>query len=194
MRLAPASRHDDALAPTIDTLCRNAGVRPCEIGRVAVSVGPGGFTAVRIAVATGQMIALASGAACFAVPTALGVAYSMSNELPPGSRATILLAWKRGDSWRHRFERRADGHWTELDGGVLTPLSKPVEPGDALVCDEAIREMVHSAPASWLPPRFDPVGIARASWQMKPVDPALLLPLYPREPEAVTKWRELGRG
>jgi len=41
-------------------------------------------------------------------------------------------------------------------------------------------------------PAFDPVACIEAAMEgVAPVDPADLLPLYPREPEAVTKWRAL---
>jgi hypothetical protein len=40
-------------------------------------------------------------------------------------------------------------------------------------------------------PVFDPVACEEAAEGIAPVDPAGLLPVYPREPEAVRKWREL---
>ncbi len=41
------------------------------------------------------------------------------------------------------------------------------------------------------PPSFDPIACARLALTHAPVDPLELAPLYPREPEAVTKWRAL---
>jgi hypothetical protein len=40
-------------------------------------------------------------------------------------------------------------------------------------------------------PEFDPIACAEISRDMQAIDPIALSPLYPREPEAVTKWREL---
>ncbi len=42
-----------------------------------------------------------------------------------------------------------------------------------------------------VPPVFDPVACLEAAEGITPVDPAALAPLYPREPEAVTKWKKL---
>ncbi|HEX9733044.1 MAG TPA: tRNA (adenosine(37)-N6)-threonylcarbamoyltransferase complex dimerization subunit type 1 TsaB [Thermoanaerobaculia bacterium] len=50
-------RHAEALAPAIDFLCRQAGVDLDAIGAVAVDVGPGLFTGLRVGLATGKAIA-----------------------------------------------------------------------------------------------------------------------------------------
>ena len=40
-------------------------------------------------------------------------------------------------------------------------------------------------------PEFDPVACLELAARMPAADPADVLPIYPREPEAVTKWRTL---
>ena len=61
-QVTPRGRHDDALMPAIDAALKRAGATPRDLKRVAVSVGPGGFTGLRIAVATAKVIAEATGA------------------------------------------------------------------------------------------------------------------------------------
>lgn len=71
-RSSGAFSGDDWLMPAIDRAFAAAqraepGLRLTEIGRVAVSAGPGGYTSVRVACATGKMIAEAvnaRGGAC----------------------------------------------------------------------------------------------------------------------------------
>ncbi|MGP1346073.1 MAG: tRNA (adenosine(37)-N6)-threonylcarbamoyltransferase complex dimerization subunit type 1 TsaB [Phycisphaerales bacterium] len=110
--LEPRERHDDALAPMIDAACREAGIAPGALGAIAVSLGPGGYTACRIAAATAQCIAEATGCACFGVPTARALAHAEAMSMamapgaahPAGQRFAVLLAWKREDVWRQIFE------------------------------------------------------------------------------------------
>jgi hypothetical protein len=45
----------------------------------------------------------------------------------------------------------------------------------------------------WSEPVFDPVAVHEASLGIEPIERAALVPLYPREPEAVTKWRAMGK-
>ncbi len=52
-------RHAENLAPAIDFICGQAQVRLDEIGLVAVDVGPGLFTGLRVGVATAKAIAFA---------------------------------------------------------------------------------------------------------------------------------------
>ncbi|HEX8804171.1 MAG TPA: tRNA (adenosine(37)-N6)-threonylcarbamoyltransferase complex dimerization subunit type 1 TsaB [Acidimicrobiales bacterium] len=52
-----AKRHAESLAPSIDFLSRQARVGLDEIGCVAVDVGPGLFTGLRVGIATGKAMA-----------------------------------------------------------------------------------------------------------------------------------------
>jgi tRNA threonylcarbamoyladenosine biosynthesis protein TsaB len=52
-------RHGEALAPAIETLTRLAGIRVAQVRRVAVDVGPGLFTGLRVGVATAKALASA---------------------------------------------------------------------------------------------------------------------------------------
>jgi tRNA threonylcarbamoyladenosine biosynthesis protein TsaB len=52
-------RHAELLAPAIETVARLAGVSTQQIGRVAVDVGPGLFTGLRVGVATAKALAAA---------------------------------------------------------------------------------------------------------------------------------------
>ena len=53
-------RHAEALAPQIDFVRRQAGIRLSEIGAVAVDVGPGLFTGLRVGIATAVAMAITS--------------------------------------------------------------------------------------------------------------------------------------
>ena len=59
MHVAGGRRHAETLTPAIETVCREAGVELPQLGAVAVDVGPGLFTGLRVGVATARALAYA---------------------------------------------------------------------------------------------------------------------------------------
>ena len=57
--VARGRRHAEILTPAIDFVCRQADVELSEIGCIAVDVGPGLFTGMRVGLATGKALAQA---------------------------------------------------------------------------------------------------------------------------------------
>jgi tRNA threonylcarbamoyl adenosine modification protein YeaZ len=51
-------RHGELLAPVIQHVLRSAGVRPGDLTRIAVGVGPGPFTGLRIGLVTATTMAM----------------------------------------------------------------------------------------------------------------------------------------
>ncbi|MFZ4574942.1 MAG: hypothetical protein ACOYN0_11130, partial [Phycisphaerales bacterium] len=83
-----------------------------------------------------------------------------------------------------------------IDSGVLTDATGVAAMGiGVLVADrflpKAMREVCGAAGVEVVAPEFDPIACAEIADRFGPVDPAQLVPMYPREPEAVTKWRLL---
>lgn len=64
-----ARGHDETITPLIDRVVRAAGGRDIGIDRVAVTVGPGSFTGLRIGISTAKAIGLALGAPVVGVST-----------------------------------------------------------------------------------------------------------------------------
>jgi tRNA threonylcarbamoyladenosine biosynthesis protein TsaB len=56
---AKGKRHAESLTPSIQFICEQAGIVLSEIGVVAVDIGPGLFTGLRVGVATAKAIAFA---------------------------------------------------------------------------------------------------------------------------------------
>ncbi len=57
--LSRGRRHAETLVPAIEFLCRQADVELAELGCIAVDVGPGLFTGMRVGMATGKALAQA---------------------------------------------------------------------------------------------------------------------------------------
>jgi tRNA threonylcarbamoyl adenosine modification protein YeaZ len=186
-----ATRDADDLMPAIDRLTRRLGIKPADIGRVAVSVGPGGYTAVRTAVATAKMIAEAAGARCVAVPTALVAAVHAARA--PGTFA-VCLASKGESTHATVFSRDASvgpmGHMRPR--GPIAASDVATLGVSRLVADRFLPPTIAAAAATAgitvEPLRLSAAACYEASLALPEIDPVELLPLYPREPDAVTQW------
>lgn len=196
----PTRRHEDDLMPAIQRLAERVGFRPSDVSRLAVSAGPGGFTAVRMALTVAKSIADATGAACIPVPTAVSVAAAAVGMGRAGATVStpfaVALASKDDSLFLARFDasgqpagpgrvvRTHEISWSGI--GVLV-ADRFLPPG---CFDSAV-----AAGVSLARPVFDPVACARASWSFQSVDPARAEVIYPRPPEAIRKWEQLhGRG
>jgi len=58
-RVARGRRHAETLAPAVDFVCRQAGIELSDVSVVAVDVGPGLFTGLRVGLAAAKAIASA---------------------------------------------------------------------------------------------------------------------------------------
>jgi tRNA threonylcarbamoyladenosine biosynthesis protein TsaB len=75
--LDPSMRSAQSLAPAIDELCKTAEWQPREIHLVAVAIGPGSFTGLRVGVTTAKLFAYAAGAAVIGVNTLEAIAWQV---------------------------------------------------------------------------------------------------------------------
>jgi tRNA threonylcarbamoyladenosine biosynthesis protein TsaB len=67
--VARGRRHAETLAPAIEFLCQQARVSLHDIGAIAVDIGPGLFTGLRVGVATAKAMAQALNVAIVCVPS-----------------------------------------------------------------------------------------------------------------------------
>ena len=195
--LREARRQDDDLVGAIDRLFQRAGIEANTIERVAVSVGPGGYTAVRMAVAAGRMIAMATSARCVAVPSALSVMWNV-DESDFASGIGVALAGKGDSAWVTVFPNG----WREHAANGTVPAGRLMNASDmsalegcsTFVADRHIPEAMRNTAADiglhLQSPTFTARACALASAGLPDVKPDLLEPIYPREPDAVRLWRQ----
>lgn len=119
--------HDARLAPVVDDVMREAGVGFADLKRVAVIVGPGSFTGVRIGVAFARGLALAMDI------DAVGVSsLEALDPLPQRGRVLGLLPAKRrppDKTWWAQVlaDGRGAGEPFEAAEGQLSALAREVE-------------------------------------------------------------------
>jgi tRNA threonylcarbamoyladenosine biosynthesis protein TsaB len=70
-----ARAHSERLLVMIDRLLADAGCSMADIDLIAVSLGPGSFTGLRVGISTAQGMALAAGKAVIGVPTLEVIAF-----------------------------------------------------------------------------------------------------------------------
>jgi tRNA threonylcarbamoyladenosine biosynthesis protein TsaB len=98
----------------IRDLLASHGVAPRDIGLLAVSIGPGSFTGLRVGVTLAKTWAWATGAKLVAVPTLEAVGRGvLATALPPGS-ACLRVA---SDAQRQQFFLQS---WQLAGGGPVT--------------------------------------------------------------------------
>jgi tRNA threonylcarbamoyladenosine biosynthesis protein TsaB len=111
-------QHGVELLPTVDRLCREAGVEPADIAHVYASGGPGSFTGVRIALTFAKALSMARGAAVVRVPS-LEVIAQNALELPSRpARVAVVLDAKRSHVYTAHFD---------LQDGCYVPRDEPAE-------------------------------------------------------------------
>jgi tRNA threonylcarbamoyl adenosine modification protein YeaZ len=195
--------HAAQIVPLIDRLCVARGWTPTDVRQLYVSIGPGSFTGLRIAVTLAKTLALATGAKLVAVPTARVL---VENAPPEARQVIVALDAKRGQVLAARYERPADpqgGEWLEREPAHLDTLSqmlarsaRPVHLlGEGL---EHHRQfipaddpgIVQTQPHVW---RAQARVVGRIGHAMARrgafADPVTLTPLYIRLPEAEEKRR-----
>jgi tRNA threonylcarbamoyladenosine biosynthesis protein TsaB len=113
-------RSAKSLAPGIRQVVDAAGWRIREVDLVAVTIGPGSFTGLRVGVATAKALAYALGARCVAVGT-----LEVIGAQAPGTHQRLAVAMDAGRSqfFAAAFERSAgeapSTRWTVADPSLV---------------------------------------------------------------------------
>ena len=193
--------------PAINQLSHEQQLDPARLAEVYVSIGPGSFTGLRIAIATAKMLALTNGVKLVAVPTLDAMIHRVpkfdDDGNPTPQHVIACLNLKHDTAWARRFARDADGEWQPTDEPSLRTADALLDDtrhgrspvgllGDPLPdLPDAVAAVCTALPAAWARPlAHDVFAIgARQADQGAFTDEPSLLPLYAREPEAVSLWK-----
>jgi tRNA threonylcarbamoyladenosine biosynthesis protein TsaB len=116
---------------------RDAGVGVADVEVVAVSIGPGSFTGLRIGLALAKGIAFAGGLPVVGVPTLEALAWVADAE--PGQTICAALDARKREVYAATFAATPDGPRRQSRDVALAPdaLAERLPPGCVLVGDAA---------------------------------------------------------
>jgi tRNA threonylcarbamoyladenosine biosynthesis protein TsaB len=205
LALTGRRRHVETLTPALEHLLGLTGLEPGDLGTVAVDVGPGLFTGLRVGVAAAKGLAQALGVG---VVTATSLDILVAGAAAAGHRGPVLACVdaRRGEVFATVRDAGTGPDGTgvgpeRLAPGLFAPgalaaalevlgAAELVAVGDgaqryAEVLGEASGVRV-VAPALSFPPPAALLALARAGLEAggSPVEPGRVVPLYMREADA----------
>lgn len=173
--------HAERLMAVIDAVLETAGVAMRAVGRIAVVIGPGSFTGIRVGVSAALGLALALRVPCIGVTTLETLAHTYLQD-NPGRPIVVAMDAKRDEIYAQAFDAA---------GNIL---SEPAALSAADVSALA-RSLSAQTIGSWVGPastegeefagrdRFDIATVARIGAE-RSEDAARPKPLYLRGPDA----------
>jgi tRNA threonylcarbamoyladenosine biosynthesis protein TsaB len=180
-RLTEKPGHTTELLPTIIGLTNDAGIELSEIDRIAVGVGPGAFTGLRIGVATARAIATANDIGLIPVSSLAALGYR-------GVTPVI-------DARRNEFYYRVDGE-DRLAGPdqavveITAANAGAVGDGAIKLRDALIANGVDVDLADDPEHVLDAANLILLARELAPLEPDEVVPNYIRPPDAKVSSRE----
>ena len=200
-----ALTHSETLMPHIGTALEMARVKKNELEGIAVSIGPGSFTGLRIGLAAAKMMAYALHIPLIAVPTLEALAHHTICE---GVRLVPMMDAQKGNVYAQEFAWEPGAEGLTLREShplvilprteVLAGLEHSTQPvlllGDAMQ-KKGVDELptgVRLAPIHARMPRAACVGLASLTRLACGAvdDPVTIAPLYLRRSEAEVLWEK----
>lgn len=185
-RFAPMARgQSEALVPMLVEAMAEAGLAYRDLDLVAVTVGPGAFTGLRIGLATARAIGLAAGLPVAGVLTTEAIAAGIPAAERQGRTVVVAVDAKRADLFVQRFDETLaplDEVRALLPEEVAALLHGPVllagdgVPRLAPLLPEAVVSTASGVPEAW---RLAP--LAEARWRAGTALPPR--PVYLRPPD-----------
>jgi tRNA threonylcarbamoyladenosine biosynthesis protein TsaB len=116
--------HSEQLVPLIDELIRESGVRLDQIDCIAVSIGPGSFTGLRIGLSVAKGLAYAADIPLIPVPTLEGLASNVvrAGGIHAGTEILPVLDAHRGEAYRAVYRIAPELTVEEITPAAIAPF------------------------------------------------------------------------
>jgi tRNA threonylcarbamoyladenosine biosynthesis protein TsaB len=190
-------RGAQSLAPTLQDVLKRGGWQPNDVQLVAVTVGPGSFTGLRVGVTTAKVFAYTVGAEVLGVNTLEAIAAAAPREI---AALWTAIDAQRGEVVVRSFVRNAADGWLRPVGQQeLLPIDvwlSRLVPGDrvagpilAKLADRLPRGVAALPPAAWAPRAGQVARLAARDYAAGRRDDLWgLVPAYARCSAAEEKW------
>ena len=194
-----ANRHTEELMPTVAQMLAQAGAAPDKLAAIAVALGPGSFTGLRVGLAAAKGLALAHHLPLLGIPTLDFVAYP--HQAQPVPVIAVIQAGRGRVYWAPYAH--GPGGWAAQEAPALSTLpalaNTVVRPmmfvGEISPVDQAaLTQWIGRARASFLPPALSlrRAGyLAELAWTRyragEADDLATLSPIYLQQPDGSPK-------
>jgi len=202
LELSHQQRSAQSLAPTLRALLVQAGWRPADVDLVAVAIGPGSFTGLRIGVTTAKVFAYVAGADILGVATLETIAAGA-----PGHVTSLWAAVdaQRGEVVAGSFQRDPDGWFrpssparlVEIDAWLAGLSAGTVITGPVLrkLSGRVPSQVTPLAPEFWSAKAAAVARLAARDYAAgRRDDPWTLVPRYCRRSAAEEKWERRKTG
>jgi tRNA threonylcarbamoyladenosine biosynthesis protein TsaB len=110
--------HTSRLMPALDWMLKDASVDKDQIGGIAISIGPGSFTGLRIGLATAKGLALGLGVSMAGVPTLDALAHNVPH---PMYQVCAMLDARKKEVYSALFKYEDDVLVRQSSYQVITP-------------------------------------------------------------------------
>ncbi len=183
-------RHNLELMPTVAALCKNHQITPRELTDVFVCIGPGSFTGLRAGLACAQMLAITlPDIRLVPVPALDAITHTLRDAGRADTPTAVLLSRKREHAWATVIHgdhtrvptglHRLDALWSQCPRPLQVVADMPLE-----LTEPGVTQL----DVQWAVPRL--ASIYAVGQGCASVEASGLLPIYAREPEAVTLWQQ----
>jgi tRNA threonylcarbamoyladenosine biosynthesis protein TsaB len=122
MDLPPDWESSSTLIPALEALLAEKGMTAQDLDAVAVSIGPGSFTGIRVGIATAGGLCMPSNLLAFGISTLDGLAENLRVAEMPGE-ALCLVDAQRGECFVGHYEIGNDG-FKELEPPQILGFEK----------------------------------------------------------------------
>jgi tRNA threonylcarbamoyladenosine biosynthesis protein TsaB len=197
---ARGRRHAETLAPAIEFLCRQTRVELRDIGAVAVDLGPGMYTGLRVGVAAGKALSHARRLPMIGVTSLDLLAFPLRHS---HRRIVCALDAGRGEIFHASYRQSPGGVQRITDPEVASPVdlaSDLLASGEEVLLAgdgalrhhtafDTIRRVEFADHGEAYPLAGSLVQLAHPrALREEFVNPAELLPIYLRKPDAEINW------
>jgi tRNA threonylcarbamoyladenosine biosynthesis protein TsaB len=188
--------HGQALVSEVSRLARDCGKRIRDCDLVAVSIGPGSFTGLRVGAVFAKTMAYAVGCPVSAINSLLAIAV---NSPPDVNRVHVANDAQRGELFVEVFQQNAGGDWHSATGVQIVKSAEWVaslEP-DAVLSGPGLERLTadlgdrcRQLPSElWIPRAATVAELGELAAQSGSLaDPWSLEPAYLRKSSAEEKW------